>query len=105
MKVFRYEVIDKDKRQGFLTALDDYFDTDDILRLCWFFEDKLPSPDVNMKNTVSYFTEKGNRTFNKAIKQAKKAFIDKGLEFICLIDDISSDKVIYQDKYQVIIEV
>ena len=104
MKVFRYEVIDKDKRQGFLTALDDYFDTDDILKLCWFFEDKLPAPDVNMKNTISYFTEKGNRTFNKAIKQAKKAFIDKGLEFVCMIDDISSDKVIYQDKYQVIIE-
>ena len=105
MKVFRYEVIDNGVHKGFLTALDDYFDTDDILKLCWFFEDKLPAPDVNMKNTISYFTEKGNRTFNKAIKQAKKAFIDKGLEFTCEVKEVDINNVIYHDKYQVIIEV
>ena len=103
MKVYRYEVVDNDIRQGFLTAFDDYFDDDTIFELCWFFEHKLPDPDINMQNTISYFTEKGNRTFNKAIKAAKKEFIKRGLEFICIIDDINPDDIIYQDKYQVII--
>ena len=103
MKVFRYEVIDNGVHKGFLTAFDDYFDDDTIFELCWFFEHKLPDPDINMKNTTSYFTEKGNRTFNKAIKAAKKEFIKRGLDFICIVKEIDENLIIYKDKYQVII--
>ena len=103
LKVYRYEVIDNGVHKGFLTAFDDYFDDDTIFELCWFFEHKLPDPDINMKNTTSYFTEKGNRTFNKAIKAAKKEFISRGLDFICIVKEIDENLIIYKDKYQVII--
>ena len=51
---------------------------DEIIDLCWFFEEKLPLPTIKMTNTVSYFTKSGNRTFHKAINKAKKAFLEKG---------------------------
>lgn len=104
MKVYRYEVVDNGMHQGFLTAFDDYFDEDTIFELCGFFELKLPDPDINMKNTTSYFTEKGNRTFNKAIKAAKKKFLEKGLDFICIVKELDESLIIYKDKYQAIVK-
>ena len=103
MKVYRYEVVDNGNHQGFLTAFDDYFDDDTIFELCGFFELKLPDPDIDMKNTTSYFTEKGNRTFNKAIKAAKKKFIEKCLDFICITKDLDESLIVYKDKYQAIV--
>ena len=102
MKVYRYEVVNNSVHQGFLTAFDDYFDDNTIFELCGFFELKLPDPDIDMKNTTSYFTEKGNRTFNKAIKAAKKKFLEKGLEFICIVKELDENLIVYRDKYQVI---
>ena len=102
MKGYRYEIIDNGKHYGFLTALDNYFNIDEIIDLCWFFEEKLPLPTIEMTNTVSYFTKSGNRTFHKAINKAKKAFLKKGLEFICIEKEIT-DNIFYIDKYQIII--
>lgn len=102
MKGYRYEIVDNGKHCGFLTALDDYFNIDEIIDLCWFFEEKLPLPTIEMTNTVSYFTKSGNRTFHKAINKAKKAFLEKGLEFICIEKEIT-DNIFYTDKYQIII--
>ena len=77
MKGYRYEIVDNGKHYGFLTALDDYFNIDEIIDLCWFFEEKLPLPTIEMTNTVSYFTKSGNRTFHKAINKAKKRSLKK----------------------------
>lgn len=101
MKGYRYEVVDNGKHFGFLTAFDDYFNIDEIVDLCWFFEEKLPLPTVEMANTVSYFTKKGNRTFHKAINKAKIAFTEKGLDFICIEKEIT-DNILYADNYQII---
>ena len=44
---YRYEIVDGDKRQGFLTALDDYFNIDELFNLCWFFEDHVNHPPLS----------------------------------------------------------
>ena len=64
----------------------------------------MPDPDIEMKNTTSYFTEKGNRTFNKAIKAAKKKFLEKGLDFICIVKELDESLIVYNDKYQAIVK-
>lgn len=102
MTGYRYEVVDGDKKQGFLTALDDYFSDQEIFDLCWFFEDNMKRPELPMSDTRSYFTKKGNRKFHKAITAAKKAYESKGLKFEFIQKEINLEDIIYNDDWQII---
>ena len=99
MRVYRYTV----EGHGFLTAADEYFDIQDIFCIDWIFTAKLPQPKINMNNTISYFTERGNKTFHKAIKAYKKLYKNKGVEMICTISEINEEDILYQDIYQVVL--
>ena len=108
MKLYRYVVLsDKEEHQSFsgygiLTALDYIFDEDTIINLTAIFQDKLPDPDCIMNNTCSYFTKRGNRKFNKAIRNIKKILIDKGFRVITVYEDYENLNVVYKDLYQVV---
>ena len=97
-----YEIVDGDKRQVFLTALDDYFNIDEIFNLCWFFEDHMKRPELPMDDTLSYFTKRGNRKFHKAILAAKKAYEEKGVKFEFVQREIKEEEVMYKDDFQII---
>ena len=98
MRVYRYTVEGK----GFLTALDDYFKVEELLPLCWVFEVKLPCPAISMSDTSSYFTERGNKTFHKAIKKAREAYAQKGIKLECITTDIDDEDILYKDAYQIV---
>lgn len=102
MKAIRYIIKDNDYKCGFLSALDEYFDTDTIFNLSWIFEDKLKCPVIDMNNTISYFTVRGNRAFHKAIKKCELAYKNIGIEFIRDEKDILDEDILYQDEYQII---
>lgn len=108
MELYRYVVLsDKEEHQSFsgygiMTALDYIFDEDTIIYLTAIFQDRLPDPDCNMNDTCSYFTKKGNRKFNKAIRNIKKALIDKGFRVITVYEDYENLNVVYEDQYQVV---
>ena len=99
---YRYEIVDGDKRQGFLTALDDYFNIDELFNLCWFFEDHMKRPELPMDDTLSYFKKKGNRKFHKAILAAKKAYEAKGVKFEFVQREIKEEEIMYKDDFQII---
>ena len=110
MDLYRYEV-KSDKKEcshisglGILTSLDYIFDNDDykIIDLTYYFLDKLPDPLCNMNNTRSYFTQKGNRKFNKAIKNLKKAIEKEGFKVITIHEKSENLHIIYKDAYQVV---
>lgn len=106
MKLYRYTFKKDDYSIGILTGLDDFFNIDEICECCWFFEEKLKGPDCDLENTKSYFTEKGNRKFNKAIKKIKKLAESKNIEFICeILENFDINNVVYQDENQVILKV
>lgn len=108
MELYRYIVMsDKEEHQSFsgygiLTSLDYIFDEDTIIDLVATFEDDLLDPDCDMHDTVSYFTKKGNRHFNKTIRQIKKALKNKGFDVITVYEDYDNLNVVYEDKYQVV---
>lgn len=110
MDLYRYVVLsDKEEHNhisglGILTALDYIFNFDDdtIIDLTWCFQDDLPDPTCDMKNTCSYFTRKGNRKFNKAIRKLKKAIEEKGFKVVTIYEDYENLNVIYEDVYQVV---
>lgn len=112
MKLYRYEVVTSlcPPHTGILVALDYLYpkeeDTDIILRLCAFFEDNLPHPgyEIDVSNTMSFFTGKGNRKFNKAIKNIKKTFNVKRVKVVCIQTELDRVSPLYQDEYQVIID-
>ena len=113
-KVYRYEFESgcKNPHTGILAGLDEIFkddrDTLLLLRLCWFFEDKLYAPDIPSNiETISYFTRHGNRAFHKAIKEIKNVTKAKyGIDVIRIERDLDLEtvKIIYQDKHQIIIK-
>ena len=108
MELYRYIVMsDKEEHQSFsgygiLTSLDYIFDEDTIIDLVAIFEDDLLDPNCDMHDTVSYFTKKGNRHFNKAIRQIKKALKSKGFDVITVYEDYDDLNIVYEDKYQVV---
>lgn len=83
------------------------YTADCILRYMAIFYQELPDVDFRLeRETKSYFTDKGNRHFNKAIKALKKYLEDLniGIEIkteIFTDDEIDSKEIIYRDKYQV----
>ena len=118
MKLYRYELksnndeIKLDKHTGILTALEQIFEKDfekDMDKLCnlfWFFEEYLECPNIPLSNTTSFFTEKGNRKFNKAIKNLKKAYAEKGIDVVLINEyrDNIKSIIVYEDENQVIIK-
>lgn len=108
MELYRYVVISDKKEHehfsgyGILTSLDYIFDEDTIIDLTHIFLDELPDPDCNMNDTCSYFTKKGNRKFNKAIRNLRKALQDKGFHVIVVYEDYENLNIIYEDRYQVV---
>jgi len=104
MKAVRYTIYDKNReyKSGFLSCLEEYFDIDTVFVLGAIFEDRLKCPGFNMSDTVSYFTEKGNRTFHKVIKKCQLEYEKKGIEFLREDKDIAEEDVLYKDEYQII---
>ena len=104
MKLYRYEFQKDNKKIGILTGLDDYFTDDEIFSVCGIFEMRLDEPSISMQDTKSYFTEKGNRKFRKAIRKIQKIAESKNIEVICeQIDKENLEDILYEDIYQVII--
>ena len=99
---YRYEFVKDNQRDGILTGLDKYFSIDEICSVCGIFEISLKAPNINMTNTKSYFTERGNRKFRKMIRNIKKIAETKGIITECIIKE-NLDNIIYTDNYQVII--
>lgn len=103
--LYRYEIQSENNSVGILTGLDEYFTVDEIWSLGWFFEVKLNAPDIDMCNTKSYFTEKGNRKFRKAIRNISKLSESKGLKVVCItVNREDLDNIVYEDVNQVIIK-
>lgn len=99
---YRYEFVKDNHRIGILTGLDEYFSLDEICSVCGIFEMSLKAPDINMSNTKSYFTEKGNRKFRKMIRNIKKIAETKGIITECIAKE-TLDNIVYADEYQVVI--
>lgn len=87
---------------GILVGLDDIFDENEALNLSWYFDMYLERPFDVLNGTVSYFTEKGNRKFNKAIRKIKKAALEKGINIVRLESDGSDLEIFYKDEYQIV---
>ena len=86
-------------------------DTEDgldmIFKLCWPFDEYLKKPNIDgYPCSRFWFTEKGNRKFNKAIRKIKKEYSSRGIEVEKIemdIDDANED-IAYKDEYQVAIK-
>ena len=103
MQLYRYEFQKDNKNIGILTGLDNFFNEDEILSVCGIFEMDLDAPNIDMTNTRSWFTEKGNRKFRKMIRKIKKIAEEKNINVICInIDKENLKNIIYEDIYQVI---
>ena len=103
MQLYRYEFQKDNKNIGILTGLDNFFNEDEILSVCGIFEMDLDAPNIDMTNTRSWFTEKGNRKFRKMIRKIKKIAEEKNINVICInIDEENLKNIIYEDIYQVI---
>lgn len=105
MTLYRYQL--KESKEGILVSLDDYFDADDIFTLAWIFECKLDAANIDMSKTISYFTQKGNRKFHKAVSKIVKSFEAIGVEVEKVEIDFEDvkDSVAYMDNLQVICKV
>ena len=83
---------------------DDFKYTDAVYR----FEKDLPIPNLyknTNKKTISFFTEEGLSFFKEPIEDlvdVLETYIDKVT--IITIKDVKKDKILYRDKYQIIIE-
>lgn len=99
---YRYMFEKDGEKTGFLTGLDSYFSIDEAMELGWIFEEKLALPPISMSNTRSYFTEKGNRSFRKAIRKIQEAAEQKGVRTICEIQKDLSD-ILWKDEKQVVV--
>ena len=98
---YRYE-FELNNNIGILIGLDDIFDEDKALELSLYFDLNLSRPTESLEGTISYFTEKGNRKFNKAIKRIKKAALEKNVNVIRIESDGSNLDILYEDEYQIL---
>lgn len=98
--LYRYEF--KHNQVGIFIGMDDIFDPETAFGLSAFFDDELKRPCENLENTISYFTEKGNRKFSKALRKIKKASVEKGYEVIKVEKEENELEILYKDKYQVL---
>lgn len=101
--LYRYEFNKANKSVGILVGMDEYFTEDEVFDCALFFEFKLECPTVDMTNTKSYFTDKGNRKFRKKIREIKKLANSKGVEVICRkVEENDLSNIVYKDNYQVV---
>ena len=112
MKLYRYIVKGIATDVGILIYLEEIFDRnndkelDEMFDLIWPFEDQLKNPNIlGWPGSRFWFTEKGNRHFNKAIRKIKKAYQSRNYEVERLEMDIEDDspEIVYRDEYQVAI--
>ena len=106
MRAYRYCLRCGDGSEvGFLSNIEEFFGDDLGLSLAGFFELRLPYPVsvADMSGTKSYFTQKGNRTFHKALMRVKKEADKAGIPFVRYEVDLPNDTIIYKDAYQVVI--
>lgn len=99
---YEYESGCSKPHTGILVGLDDIFNENEAFRLSWYFDRYLERPFDILHGTVSYFTEKGNRKFNKTIREIKKAALEKGINIIRLESDGSDLEIMYRDEYQIV---
>ena len=99
---YRYEFVKDDQRVGILTGLDDFFTWQEVFSVCGVFEINLETPNVDMDNTRSYFTDNGNRKFRKGIRKIQKLAASKGIR-VDVITTETLDNIVYSDRYQVVI--
>lgn len=98
--LYRYEFAHNHK--GFITELDDLFGEDKAWELSFYFDLHLERPAADLKGTMSFFTEKGNRKFSKTIKKIKKFASEKGYEVIRIEKEEKDLEILYKDEYQVL---
>ena len=90
-----------------LDALD--LEVDEYNFLIRRFNQELPLPTCfstnNSIKTVSFFTEKGNRVFEKNIRLIRLAFMSRKLFGVRQIieETIPRNKILYEDEYQVVV--
>lgn len=100
MFVYRYEFQKDNKKIGFLTGLDEFFNEHDVLSVCGVFEMFLDLPPISMIDTKSYFTEKGNRKFRKSIRKIEKMANIYNVNFITIkLNKEDLVDILYEDKY------
>ena len=88
---------------GILIGLDEIVkDEFRAFQLEFMFIQDLERPIDDLRGTISYFTEKGNRHFSKAIRAIKKEAKKHGINVVCIIEEKSNIDILYEDKYQVI---
>lgn len=121
MKIYRYyyeAIPDYFEKAGFLIRIDELLSLiispkleDELLKLVAIFEDELDAPDSEIykrnPTAVSYFTQKGNRKFHKAINDIKTyLFENYHQEMICITKEISKDdeRILYIDNYQLVLK-
>lgn len=121
MKIYRYyyeAIPDYFEKAGFLIRIDEILSLiiypkleDELLKLVAIFEDELDAPDSEIykrnPTAVSYFTQKGNRKFHKAINDIKTyLFENYHQEMICITKEISKDdeRILYIDNYQLVLK-
>ena len=98
--LYRYEFAHNHK--GFLTELDELFGEDKAWELSFYFDLHLDRPIADLKGTISFFTEKGNRKFSKTIRKIKEYASEKGYEVIRIEKKEEDLDILYKDKYQVL---
>lgn len=64
--------------------------------------DTLAGTIDTLDGTISYFTEKGNRHFSKAILAIKKAAKSRGVNVVCINKEKDDIDILYEDKYQIL---
>ena len=98
--LYRYEFAHNNR--GMLTELDELFGEDKAWELSFYFDIHLERPVADLKETISFFTEKGNRKFSKAIRKIKNYASEKGYEVIRIEKEEKELDILYKDEYQVL---
>ena len=104
---YRYEV--PKLNQGIFGAIEDILDLDNeeeldlLFKIVAYFEDNLKAPNIDMKDTESWFTEKGNRKFKKSIKKIIMVLEERNYSVSRIQKELNENKILYKDEYQVII--
>ena len=98
--LYRYEF---ENNVGILVGLDDVIkDEFEAFMLELPFINDLERPIDTLDGTISYFTEKGNRHFSKAIRAIKKSAKSRGVNVVCINKERDDIDILYEDKYQIL---
>lgn len=112
---YRYELVKDHKsgiesRYGICTGLAEVmFDTPDAYYYAIFmYKHLLYAPnrfgDVNMTNTRSYFTTKGNKRCRKLTKHIKDHLVNGWRVEQIVRDNLDGEEIVYKDRNQIVIK-